>query len=183
MPCELQGCGDPCEQVADVLRFLPTRGSCHAGTKLGKATKPPARLMKQFLKVAAMAAFVLLSSCSKTPEQKAEALISEYMQNNLKDPASYECIKQGNLGKVTPMSTALELIEKGCKEHGYPNDSINPMLARFKAMQEQQGKDPYEHLGYTLTLKYRAKNSFGGYEIQESEFIFNKELTAIEAVK
>lgn len=77
----------------------------------------------------------------------------------------------------------MELIEKGCKERGYPNDSIDSMLARFRAMREQEGKDPYEHLGYTMTLKYRAKNSFGGYEIQESEFIFNKELTAIEAVK
>ena len=139
--------------------------------------------MKQFLKVVAMAARLLLGACAKTPQQQAEALIEEYMQSHLKDPASFECIHMGNLGNVTPMSTALELIEKGCKEHGYPNDSINPMLARFKAMQEQQGKVPYEHLGYTLTLKYRAKNSFGGYEIQESEFIFNKELTSIEAVR
>lgn len=140
--------------------------------------------MKQFLKVAAMAACLLpLGACTKSPEQKAEALIGEYMQSNLKDPASYECIEQSNLGKVTPMSTALVFIEKGCKEHGYPNDSINPMLARFKAMQEQQGKDPYEHLGWTMTIKYRAKNSFGGYEIKESEFVFNKDLTVIEAVK
>lgn len=139
--------------------------------------------MRQFLKVTVMAACLLLGSCAKTPQQQAEALIEEYMQSHLKDPASYECIRMSNLGKVTRMSTALELIEKGCKEHGYPSDSVTPMLARFRAMQEQQGKDPYEHLGYTLTLKYRAKNSFGGYEIQENEFIFNKELTAIEAVK
>ena len=140
--------------------------------------------MNQFLKVAAMAACLLsLGACTKSPEQKAEALIEEYMQSHLKDPASFECIKQSNLGKVTPMSTALELIEKGCKERGYPNDSINPMLVRFRTMREQEGKDPYELLGYTMTLKYRAKNSFGGYEIQESEFIFNKDLTAIEAVK
>ncbi len=139
--------------------------------------------MSKFLKVTALAACLLLGACAKTPQQKAEALIEEYMQTHLKDPASYECIRMSNLGNITPMSTALELIEKGCKEHGYPNDSINPMLKRFRLMQEQQGKDPYELLGYTLTLKYRAKNSFGGYEIQESEFIFNKELTAIEAVK
>ena len=139
--------------------------------------------MKQFLKVTAMAACLFLGACARTPQQQAEALIEEYMQSHLKDPASYECIHMGNLGNVTPMSTALELIEKGCKEHGYPNDSINPMLARFRAMREQEGKDPYELLGYTLTLKYRAKNSFGGNEIQENEFIFNKELTAIEVVK
>lgn len=139
--------------------------------------------MKQFLKVTALAACLILGACAKTPQQQAEALIEEYMQNNLKDPASYECIHMGNLGNVTPMSTALELIEKGCKEHGYPKDSINPMLKRFRLMQEQQGKDPYELLGYTLTLKYRAKNSFGGFEIQESEFIFNKELSSIETVK
>lgn len=139
--------------------------------------------MKQFLKVAAMAVSLLLGACAKTPQQQAEALIEDYMQSHLKDPDSYECIHMSNLGKVTPMSTAMELIEKGCKEHGYPIDSINPMLARFRAMQEQQGKDPYEHLGYTLTLKYRAKNSFGGYDIHESEFIFNKDLSVIEAVK
>lgn len=164
--------------------FCLHRAAAMLGTKLGNPTKAPARLMNQFLKVAAMAACLLsLGACTKSPEQKAEALIEEYMQSHLKDPASYECIKQSNLGKVTPMSTALELIEKGCKERGYPNDSIDSMLARFRAMREQEGKDPYEHLGYTMTLKYRAKNSFGGYEIQESEFIFNKELTAIEAVK
>lgn len=72
MPCELLGCGSPCEQVAPVLRFLPTQSCCHAGTKLGKATKPPARLMKQFLKVAAMAACVLtLGACGGSEDEPA----------------------------------------------------------------------------------------------------------------
>lgn len=137
--------------------------------------------MKQFLKVAAMAACVLLGSCTKTPEQKAEALIEAYMQNHLKDPASYECIKQSNLGKVTPMMRAVPMIINECTKRNW-NDSIDVFTARYKQQLIDAGKDPYEHMGWSMTVKYRAKNSFGGYAINEHEFIFDPEITKITEV-
>lgn len=137
--------------------------------------------MKQFLKVAAMAACLMLSSCAKAPEQKAEALIGEYMQSHLKDPASYECIEQSNLGKVTPMGRAVPMIMNECSKRHW-SDSTDVFIARFKQQLIDTGKDPYEHMGWTMTVRYRAKNSFGGFAINESEFIFDPELTKITEV-
>lgn len=137
--------------------------------------------MNQFLKVAAMAVCLLLGSCAKTSEQKAEDLIGEYMQNHLKDPASYECIKQSNLGKVTPMMRAVPMIINECIKRNW-SDSIDVFTARYKQQLIDAGKDPYENMGWSMTIKYRAKNSFGGYAINEQEFIFDPEITMIKEV-
>ncbi len=93
MPCELLGCGSPCEQVAPVLRFLPTQSCCHAGTKLGKATKPPARLMKQFLKVTALATCLLpLGACGGSDDElqlERKISVACYESITPKNDASY----------------------------------------------------------------------------------------------
>ncbi|MDK7762534.1 hypothetical protein QP580_03570 [Prevotella bivia] len=124
-----------------------------------------------------------LSSCKEDNQAKAERLVNEYLQENLNDPSSYECIKMGKLGKITPMIVALVSIEKGCKERGYPNDSINILLERFKLMQEKAGKDPYSTMGWELSHKYRAKNAFGGYIITKCKYILDKDITHIESVE
>lgn len=60
----------------------------------------------------------LITGCnSDTPQRKAEKLINRYLENNLKDPDSYECMDMGKIGIVTPMSKAL--VETVKKSNGW----------------------------------------------------------------
>ncbi len=46
----------------------------------------------------------LITGCNgNNPQCKAEKLINRYLENNLKDPDSYECIDMGKIGIVTPI--------------------------------------------------------------------------------
>lgn len=137
----------------------------------------------KLLKVAtAVAVSLSLWACSKTPEKQAQALIEEYMQTHLNDPASFEVVKYSNLAERTPMARAMVLItNEDIARH--QSDSIDAHLARFKESYTKKGKDPYEVIGREMTCEFRAANAFGAKVLQEKTFVFNPEVTSIVAVE
>ncbi len=140
-------------------------------------------MKSKFLKVAAVTAGVLmLAACSKSPEQKAQAMIEDYMQAHLNDPASFELVKYSNLGKRTPMERAFVQITNECIAQ-HMSDSIDVFLARFKENYSSKGKDPYEILGWEMSCKYRANNAYGAKILKEETFVFNPEMTEILVVE
>ena len=123
----------------------------------------------------------LITGCnSDTPQRKAEKLINRYLENNLKDPDSYECMDMGKIGIVTPMSKALVETVKRATDGEFPTDSINSKLEQIKAMFENKGINPYDTLAWEISHRYRAKNSYGGYAITNCTYHFNKDISDIK---
>lgn len=140
-------------------------------------------MKSKFLKVAAMIAMSFaLGACTKTPEQRAQAMIEDYMQENLNDPASFELVEYGNLAVRTPMSQAFVTITNECIAR-HITDSIDVYLARFRENRQKQGKDPYEVIAREMTCKYRANNSYGAKILKEQTFVFDPEVTNIVTVE
>lgn len=126
----------------------------------------------------------LITGCnSDTPQRKAEKLINRYLENNLKDPDSYECMDMGKIGIVTPMSKALVETVKRATDGEFPIDSINSKLEQIKAMFENKGINPYDTLAWEISHRYRAKNSYGGYAITNCTYHFNKDISDIISVE
>ena len=127
---------------------------------------------------------IVLTGCSSNSiDDKADKLINNYFQEHLKDPSSYECIERGNLGKYTPMTMALEKFNKKVENGEASIDTLDSFLSNIKTYFESSGTDPYEILAWELRVKYRAKNSFGGYTINSSTFYFDEEITTITNIK
>lgn len=122
---------------------------------------------------------ILLVGCQK-PYEKT---IDTYLDQHLKDPSSYKCIELGKPGVITPMSIALVEATKRAKAGEFPFDSISSKLEQAKLYFKSHGTNPYDTLGWEVSHKYRAKNSYGAYEIQDAIYIFNKDMTEIESVK
>lgn len=126
----------------------------------------------------------LITGCNgDNPQCKAEKLINRYLENNLKDPDSYECIDMGKIGIVTPMSKALVETVKRATDGEFPTDSINSKLEQIKAMFESNDINPYDTLAWEISHRYRAKNSYGGYAITNCTYHFNKDISDIISVE
>ncbi len=121
---------------------------------------------------------VLLAGCQKSYEKT----IDEYLNKNLKDPSSYKCIELGKPEIITPMSIAFTEATKRAKAGEFPFDSINSKLEQAKSYFKLQRTNPSDTLGWEVSHRYRAKNSYGAYEIQNVIYIFNKDMTKIERV-
>lgn len=138
-------------------------------------------LMKTLLMLCLIA---LITGCNgDNPQCKAEKLINRYLENNLKDPDSYECIDMGKIGIVTPMSKALVETVKRATDGEFPTDSINSKLEQIKAMFESNDINPYDTLAWEISHRYRAKNSYGGYAITNCTYHFNKDISDIISVE
>lgn len=124
----------------------------------------------------------VLWACTKTPEQRAQAMIKDYMQAHLNDPASFELVQYSNLANRTPMERAFVQITKECIAQ-HKSDSIDTYLARFKESYSNKGKDPYEVLGREMTCKFRANNVYGAKVLQEQTFVFDTDVSHIVAVE
>ena len=106
----------------------------------------------------------LITGCnSDTPQRKAEKLINRYLENNLKDPDSYECIDMGKIGIVTPMSKALVETVKRATDGEFPTDSINSKLEQIKAMFENKGINPYRYVPFVQANVRQKYVSSHGY--------------------
>lgn len=137
----------------------------------------------KFLKVLTLSAsLLLLGACAKTPEQKAQALIEDYMHQNLNDPASFELVEFGGLKNRTPMALAFVQITNECIARNC-SDSIDVYLARFKENYTKSGKDPYEVIAHEMSCKYRANNSYGAKILKEEMFVFDTDVTRIVSVE
>jgi len=121
---------------------------------------------------------IIIVGCN-SPERKANKLVDVYLKENLKDPSSYEFIKKGNLELYTPMTMAVEQENKKINSGEASADTINEFLDHIKSYYIKNGTNPYDTLAWKLSIKYRAKNSFGGYDISQIQYYFNKDVTKI----
>lgn len=108
--------------------------------------------MKKILSIFCLT--VLFSCAKETPFEKS---ISEYVLTNLKDPSSYEKISVEVLDTVT-----VEKKIKHYKSRGMSHEQF-----------DNEPKDKF--LYYTVSHKYRAKNSFGAKELYEDIVSMDKD--------
>lgn len=121
----------------------------------------------------------LLIGCKPTYQQT----IDKYLQENLKDPKSYECIELGTPKLYTPMIMGVEKIMLDVKQGNLPVDSMSSQLSRIKAYYEANGTNPYDTLGWSVEHEYRAKNSFGGYVVRKVRYVLSEDQTEIIEIK
>lgn len=151
----------------------------------------------------------ILASCSSSNEDKAKALIKEYMKENLKDPSSYEPVSYSQLdslffpyidteegGKLKELGGMtgtyhkkafdLELASITAKtraERELLEDSANYFKReseKYELLFKEKDKEyKGEFIGWIMGHEYRAKNSFGALDLDTKDFYFDKEVTEI----
>lgn len=131
--------------------------------------------------VTTICCLLILAACSGG--QQYEKTINAYLQENLKNPGSYQNVEMGQPGKVTLMSTAFLELNLAAQAGEMPRDSVNSKLEQIKAAYTRDGLDPYQILGWTVRHKYRAANSFGAVVLQEVEYTLNPEQTKVLKVE
>lgn len=125
---------------------------------------------------------IVMISCN-SPENQANSLMDVYFKENLKDPSSYECIKKGSLCLYTPMAMAIEQENIRVINGEASTDTINDFLEHIKSYFIKNNTNPYDTLAWKISIKYRAKNSYGGYDINDCVFYFDKGITKIIDIK
>lgn len=150
-----------------------------------------------------------LFSCSPSKEDKAKALIKEYLKENLKDPSSYQPVSYSQLdsiffpyidteegkelfdlggmtGKFHEKSHEFELASLEAKfkiEYEALQDSVEYYKKKSEEFEElfKENEENYkgEFIGWIMSHQYRAKNSFGALDLDGKDFYFDKELTKI----
>ena len=101
------------------------------------------------------------------------------MDQYLKDPGSYEFIEMESPKIITPMSMAISKMSGMVRNGELSLDSVNIKLEQIKEMFESNGTNPYDTLGWTVKHSYRAKNSYGAYEISNITFTLDKNMKEI----
>jgi hypothetical protein len=147
--------------------------------------------------------FVFLSaifaSCSKTPEQKAQQSVKDYLQKNLNDAKSYESVEFSNFrsDSTSYYDTAKDDVFDSIRSK-YESDSLfrdinvdyqNTFIEtkkRYEAAEIQHNsnvsKFKPEFKGYIINHKYRAKNKMGAVVLDENCFIMDKNFVVIKAL-
>lgn len=134
-----------------------------------------------------------------TPEQKAQALITDYIMTNANDPKSYEAVSFGTLDSTFVSFYASDRY-KELKKQEIHFDSLwrhhldkanfdsctfysNKKSEVFKMMTNEAGTYKGEHFGWMMSHRYRAANGFGAITLGTTTFYFDKELTEITRTK
>jgi hypothetical protein len=143
---------------------------------------------------------VIISSCSISPEKKAQKAIKDYLQKNLNDAKSYESVefsllcKDETTIKNTKFGKELDNLEFDCyadslgmidskKEKDYQMLTFYKTKFKNDKLKYSNTLDQYrdsiknfksEFVGYLMTHKYRAKNKMGGYILESALFIMDK---------
>lgn len=155
-----------------------------------------------------LVAFIAFSCSSPTLEKKARMLIEEELKNKMNDWKSYEFIEMSRVFEnytsfdrteeakelsnkkffIERNISSLELDKKyltNISKRRYQN--IIDSLSFYEQMKQNVEKE-YENkeknfkgkfLGYYTRFKFRGKNKFGGYVINEYFFYFDKDITKI----
>lgn len=131
-----------------------------------------------------LVASALFGSCSQSPQKKAEKVIDKYLQNNLNDYKSYQCVEIGKLKPVTVRDFFVIGLMKKCKdEHGSDMDWLNERLIKLDEHLKSENLKSDSLISYRIDHKYRAKNAMGGYILGKYRYTLNKELTNITEVE
>lgn len=129
-------------------------------------------------------ASAFLCSCSQSPQKKAEKIIDKYLQENLNDYKSYECVEMGKIEPVTVRSFCVLELMKQCKnEHDSDMDWLNERLEKLDEHLKFENLKSDSLIYYKIKHKYRAKNAMGGYVLGKYRYTLNKELTDITEVE
>lgn len=136
----------------------------------------------KFLKVCALGVCVCAFStgCKQTPQDKAEAIIEAYLQENLNDPASYESVSMGKLERVSTEEYAWRACQREAAAHGLPADTVFGMMKQFNEMHAGENIKG-DTLFWELQHTYRAKNAYGAVMKHTYVFKFDKHLENIVA--
>lgn len=162
--------------------------------------------MKKVL-IYSLLAFIFVS-CTQSPEKKAQELIKIYMNENLKDPSSYEIISFSELDSVfTPYMLSEEgkrLYELGSVTGEYHKKAFDFEVRvisaskneikeledsiKFYANKEKETWALYEKneanykgefYAWRITHDYRAKNGFGALDKGSKTFLVTPDITEI----
>ncbi|HBG40212.1 MAG TPA: hypothetical protein DDW85_02210 [Porphyromonadaceae bacterium] len=120
----------------------------------------------------------LFSACS-SDQQKAEKLIHEYLEENLRDLDSYQNIEMGNLQKISWSDLfIIEDIKKTKNKEQLAID-FDKRLSEFRENIIAKGTNPDSIIAYSIEHEYRAKNLFGGYIKNHVEYWFDAKIENI----
>lgn len=129
-------------------------------------------------------ASALLCSCSQSPQKRAEKIIDKYLQENLNDYKSYQCVEIGKIEPVTIRDFFVLGLMKKCKEeHDSNMDWLNERLSKLDEHLKTENLKSDSLICYKIKHKYRAKNAMGGYVLGKYRYTLNKELTEITEVE
>lgn len=152
---------------------------------------------------------LVFSSCTDTPQEKAEKTIKEWMKKNLKDPSSYESISFSELDSITSVEKLNEYqnlnskVDKLIQDRNITVNRINEMNANYPNGYSQYEYDKLQKTipeidkeldeintnikrleesftqRYLLIHRYRAKNGFGALDFGEVTFYLDTDLNYI----
>lgn len=129
-------------------------------------------------------ASAFLCSCSQSPQKKAEKVINKYLQENLNDYKSYECVEMGKIEPVTIRDFFVLGLMKKCKEeHDSNMDWLNERLGKLDEHLKSENLKSDSLIYYKIKHKYRAKNAMGGYVLGKYRYTLNKELNEITEIE
>ncbi len=121
--------------------------------------------------------FGLLLSCNKSNEEKAKALVKEYIVKNANDPDSYESVEWGTLDSTyivkytEEFKKNSELMSKARDEYEIARlENLNYTMLLNK---EKYGK------GWVIYHKFRGKNGYGAKMLADSKFYLDSALTKV----
>lgn len=153
---------------------------------------------------------VLFYSCSQTPEQKAQKVITNYLQKNIDDWKSYESIEFGNLDSSYSLfdedykiiitdsvnsskifNAQMELFNFYLDEHE-TSEAQKVLLVCDSVARESKRADSllitarkeWKSIfnGWHLMHKYRAKNLNGNYKLHNVHFEISKDFSSVDPI-
>jgi hypothetical protein len=124
------------------------------------------------------AVFALMACSQKTPQQKAEAAVKQYLQKNMDDPSSYEPVEFGKLDSAySTLEDDSAYIAMNAEIAGiYPETiaDINKKTALQNNLTKYISSYKNKWTGYTITHKARAKNKLGALVMENLKFTLDK---------
>lgn len=111
----------------------------------------------------------LLISCSKeSKEDTFQIQIDEFFTKNLKDPKSYELIKK-TIDSVRGQEIMLDKTIYDSRFNWKRNRENPKIITKLELIKMYDSV-----MAIVYKIKYRAKNSFGGYGLENQSFVFSK---------
>ena len=124
---------------------------------------------------------VFALACTKTPEQKAEALIKDALLKSIPytDPAVIDAVLSIRKKEVE-LAALGEDIESYTSAHSKEYDALTEEIQESLGALEEIIKEP-EFIGYYVHHRYREKDNAGNTILRGKYFLFDKDISQIIA--
>lgn len=129
-------------------------------------------MKKTAILVVTIVVVTILNACKNTPEDKAKALIKDYLSKNMNDFKSYEAVEFGSLDSLNTEFDESKFLSIDTSI-SYNQRQADSIIASEKA------KFKPEFEGYMMTHVFRGKNSFGSLVLNKNAFLFDENLTEV----